>query len=109
MININNLKFKGYVLENINKTLSDVGEKLKNKNGVFVSTVEHLLASLHSIDVNNLLIEINSSELPAMDGSSYEFTKKIKKISEKYNAEVPSLRPKEFSNDNAKINSVIKC
>ena len=54
--------------------------KLKNKNGVFVNTVEHLLASLHSFEINNLLIEINSSELPAMDGSSYEFTKKIVQV-----------------------------
>ncbi len=51
--------------------------KLKNKHGVYVSTVEHLLATLHSLDINNILIEINSSELPAMDGSSLEFTKRI--------------------------------
>ena len=49
-----------------------------------VSTVEHLLASLHSFDINNLLIEINSSELPAMDGSSYEFTKKLAKLVYKF-------------------------
>ena len=51
--------------------------KLKNKYGVYVSTVEHLLATLHSFDINNVLIEINSPELPAMDGSSYQFTKKL--------------------------------
>ncbi len=51
--------------------------KLKNKYGVYVSTVEHLLATLHSFDINNALIEINSPELPAMDGSSYQFTKKL--------------------------------
>ena len=54
--------------------------KLKNKNGVCVNTVEHLLASLHAFDINNLLIEINASELPAMDGSSYEFTKKLVQV-----------------------------
>jgi len=54
--------------------------KLKNKYGVSVSTVEHLLATLHSLDINNVLIEINSPELPAMDGSSYEFTKKLMDI-----------------------------
>ena len=51
--------------------------KLKNKYGVYVSTVEHLRATLHSFDINNVLIEINSPELPAMDGSSYQFTKKL--------------------------------
>ena len=54
--------------------------KLKNKNGVYVSTVEHLLATLHSFNINNILIEINSPELPAMDGSSYEFTKKLLEV-----------------------------
>ena len=51
--------------------------KLKNKYGVCVSTVEHLLATLHSFDIHNVLIEINSTELPAMDGSSYEFSQKL--------------------------------
>ena len=54
--------------------------KLKNNKGVFVSTIEHFLATLHALDINNLLIEINSSELPAMDGSSNEFTNKINEI-----------------------------
>ena len=54
--------------------------KLKNKHGVYVSTVEHLLATLHSFDINNVLIEINSPELPAMDGSSYEFTKRLMEV-----------------------------
>ena len=54
--------------------------KLRNQHGVYVSTVEHLLATLHSFDINNILIEINSSELPAMDGSSYEFTKKLMEV-----------------------------
>ncbi len=51
--------------------------RLKNKHGIYVSTVEHLLATLHGFEINNVLIEINSPELPAMDGSSYEFTQKL--------------------------------
>ena len=54
--------------------------KLKNKHGVYVSTVEHLLATLHAFDINNVLIEINSPELPAMDGSSFEFSKKLLEV-----------------------------
>ena len=71
----NNIKV---IPENID--FSKYCSKLKNKNGICVNTVEHLLASLHSFDINNLLIEINSSELPAMDGSSYEFTKKLVQV-----------------------------
>tara|TARA_B100000963_G_scaffold337636_1_gene333808 strand:+ start:104 stop:1054 length:951 start_codon:yes stop_codon:yes gene_type:complete len=54
--------------------------KLKNEHGVHVSTVEHLLATLHSFDINNVLIEINSPELPAMDGSSYEFANRLMEV-----------------------------
>ena len=64
--------------ENID--LSKYCSKLKNIHGVYVTTVEHLLATLSSFDINNILIEINSPELPAMDGSSYEFTKKLLEV-----------------------------
>ena len=75
-LNINN-----YVKVNPeNIDFSKYCSKLKNKHGVYVSTVEHLLASLHSFDVNNVLIEINSPELPAMDGSSFEFTKRLMEV-----------------------------
>ena len=60
-----------------NINFSKFCSKLQNKHGVYVSTTEHLLATLHSLEINNVLIEINSSELPAMDGSSYEFTQKL--------------------------------
>ena len=47
-------------------------------------TVEHLLATLHALDINNVLIEINSPELPAMDGSSYELLKNSWKLVQKF-------------------------
>ena len=72
-LNINN--YIKVVPENI--YFSKYCSNLKNKHDVHVSTVEHLLATLHSFDINNILIEINSPELPAMDGSAYEFTRRI--------------------------------
>ena len=51
--------------------------KIKNSSGVFVSTIEHLMAALSALNINNAVIKINSSELPALDGSSYEYVKKI--------------------------------
>lgn len=41
---------------------------------VKVSTVEHLLAALVGMGVDNVLIEINGPEIPIMDGSSKPFT-----------------------------------
>lgn len=41
--------------------------------GVTVGTVEHLLAALTGMGVDNALIEIDGPEVPAMDGSSAPF------------------------------------
>ncbi len=51
--------------------------KIKNSSGIFVSTIEHLMAALSALDIDNVVVKINSSELPALDGSSYEYVKKI--------------------------------
>ncbi len=53
---------------------------IQNKFNVSVSTVEHLLAALYIMDVDNALVEINNSEVPIMDGSSKEFVETIQKI-----------------------------
>lgn len=42
-------------------------------NGWSVSTVEHLLAGLSGLDIDNAVIEIGGSEIPVMDGSSAAF------------------------------------
>lgn len=47
------------------------------KNGVKVSTVEHLLAALVGTEVDNVLIELDSQEVPIMDGSSRMFVDAI--------------------------------
>ena len=51
--------------------------KLTNDHGVSVSTIEHLMAALYGLGVDNLLIDLNAEELPIMDGSAKNFVKKI--------------------------------
>src|SRR6187549_3393113 len=46
-------------------------------NGAKVSTVEHVLAALVGMGVDNCLIEINGPEMPIMDGSSQPFVEII--------------------------------
>src|SRR5450432_1449714 len=46
-------------------------------NGATVSTVEHVLAALVGMGVDNCLIEINGPEMPIMDGSSEPFVELI--------------------------------
>ncbi len=45
------------------------------KNGIKVSTVEHALAALVGLQIDNVLIEIDGSEIPILDGSSIEYIK----------------------------------
>jgi UDP-3-O-[3-hydroxymyristoyl] N-acetylglucosamine deacetylase len=42
-------------------------------DGVQIQTVEHLLAAVRGLGIDNLVIELNGPELPAMDGSSAPF------------------------------------
>lgn len=43
------------------------------KNGVSIQTSEHVLAACVGLEIDNLLIELNASEPPIMDGSSKFF------------------------------------
>src|SRR5580704_3457329 len=43
------------------------------KQGVLLSTVEHLLAALYSCGVDNVYVELDALELPILDGSSKPF------------------------------------
>ncbi len=46
-------------------------------NGARISTVEHLLAALTGMGVDNVLIELNGPEVPIVDGSSQPFIEAI--------------------------------
>ena len=43
------------------------------RNEASVETVEHLLAALVSMNIDNVLVELNSPEVPIMDGSAAPF------------------------------------
>ena len=49
------------------------------KNGVQIQTSEHVLAAAVGLDIDNLLIEIDASEPPIMDGSSKFFIEALEK------------------------------
>lgn len=48
--------------------------------GVTISTVEHLLAALRGLAIDNCYIEIDSKEVPIMDGSSCDFVDAIDRV-----------------------------
>ncbi len=50
------------------------------KLGVKIQTSEHVLAAFVGCDVDNVIIELNASEPPIMDGSSKYFVEAIEKV-----------------------------
>jgi UDP-3-O-[3-hydroxymyristoyl] N-acetylglucosamine deacetylase/3-hydroxyacyl-[acyl-carrier-protein] dehydratase len=58
------------------------------KKGVKIQTSEHVLAAFVGCDVDNVIIELDASEPPIMDGSSKFFVEAIEKVGvEEQNAE----------------------
>jgi len=49
------------------------------KLGVKIQTPEHVLAAIVGCDIDNIIIELDASELPIMDGSSKYFVEAIEK------------------------------
>jgi len=43
------------------------------RNGVRIETIEHLLAALHALGVDNVVVELDGPEVPIMDGSAAPF------------------------------------
>lgn len=50
------------------------------KKGVMISTVEHLLSTLYGLGIDNLYLDINSMEVPILDGSSGRFIDEIERV-----------------------------
>lgn len=58
-------------------TPSKLCTQISNADGVTVSTIEHLMAALAGLGVNNVLIEIDGPEVPILDGSSAPYVRGI--------------------------------
>lgn len=73
---------RGRIVADIPATVSQVKNLtlctvIGDENGTTVGTVEHLLAALRGLAVDNCIIEIDSREVPIMDGSSAPFVDAI--------------------------------
>lgn len=53
---------------------------IRNKAGTSVNTVEHLMAALSGLGVDNVFVEVNGPEIPVMDGSSQVFVEAIEAV-----------------------------
>ncbi|OYQ32389.1 UDP-3-O-[3-hydroxymyristoyl] N-acetylglucosamine deacetylase [Niveispirillum lacus] len=46
---------------------------LKNEHGTTIGTIEHLMAALRGLNIDNVVVEVDAPELPIMDGSAAPF------------------------------------
>ena len=66
------------VLAHAKSIVNDTRRVLLKKNGAEVEGIEHMMACLAGLGVDNLEIELNEKEMPAGDGSSIKFVQLIK-------------------------------
>tara|TARA_B100002051_G_scaffold275266_1_gene318580 strand:- start:907 stop:1827 length:921 start_codon:yes stop_codon:yes gene_type:complete len=72
------LKLNNIVIPNVyNVTDATLCTTISNEFGVKVSTIEHLMAALYGIGVDNAIIEIDNQEVPILDGSAKIFVERI--------------------------------
>jgi UDP-3-O-[3-hydroxymyristoyl] N-acetylglucosamine deacetylase len=63
-----------------NVTQTSLCTTLGDASGPVISTVEHLLAALSGLRIDNVLVEIDGPEAPIMDGSSADFVRAIDSV-----------------------------
>lgn len=56
---------------------TDLCTVLGNLSGIHVATIEHLMAALRALNVDNVIVELDGMEVPVMDGSSEVFVDAI--------------------------------
>ena len=57
---------------------------ISNEFGVKVSTIEHLMGAFYGYGVDNAIVELDSQEVPILDGSAKLFIEKIKNVGLKF-------------------------
>ena len=66
------------VWSNVSETV--LNTTISNQSGIKISTIEHLMSALSGLHIDNLIIYINASEVPIMDGSSKPFVDLIENV-----------------------------
>lgn len=56
---------------------TDLCTVLGNMDGVYIATIEHLMAALRGLNVDNLIVEVEGNEIPVMDGSARPYVEAI--------------------------------
>ena len=57
---------------------------ISNQYGVKVSTIEHLMAAFLGLGIDNAIVEVDSQEIPILDGSAKDYVNILKKTGKKH-------------------------
>ena len=82
---------------------------ISNNDGVKVSTIEHLMGAFYGLGIDNALVEIDSQEVPILDGSAKNFIQLIKQSGFRYSdapIKIIKVNKKIELNDNNKSISI---
>lgn len=73
------LPAKPYIRAHFNRVVDTSLATVIGENGCIVSTIEHVMASLAGLGIDNAVAELDDYETPIMDGSAGIFTAAIRK------------------------------
>ena len=72
------LKKNNLIVPNVfNVSSANLCTTISNEFGAKVSTIEHLMSAMYVLGLDNAVIELDSEEVPIMDGSAKDFVEKI--------------------------------
>jgi len=75
------LKNNNIVLPNVyNVSNANLCTTISNEYGTSISTIEHLMGAFYGLGIDNAMVEINSQEVPIMDGSAKNFVEKFLEV-----------------------------
>lgn len=69
------LEPKAVITTELATTLGELDSTGQPVRGVSVSTIEHLLAAVRALRIDNLLVEVDGYEVPVLDGSAVPFVR----------------------------------
>ena len=93
----------------LNVTNATLCTTISNEYGVKISTIEHLMAALFGLGIDNAMVELNNEEVPILDGSAKIFIEKIKSAGIKESnipIKIISINKKISFEDNNKFISI---
>lgn len=63
-----------------NVSSTDLSTVVGDRRGAHVATIEHIMAAIYAMEIDNLIVQIDGNEIPIMDGGSESFVRAIESV-----------------------------